>query len=196
MANFDPAKISRTRWYVIFDDSSRVCWWDRLFRTRPGFRHVYAIRWDGFNWLLFNPDADFTEVAIMAAGAQDAIGSLVSDTATVFEVTANRMRGKIRGRWWMGPMTCVEQIKAVLGVHAGRVWTPWQLYQYLTEGLPDGLPEKAESTQTHRQRDRAREITTIRARQVDTRRERAPQSHQTASTRPAKPVRLRGGAQC
>lgn len=119
-----------TRWYLVFTDTEGRWWWDVF--TRPGFRHVYALRWDGWNWLLFNPSAEFSDIAIIAATSEDALPSLVPPGATVLEVEAFRRRDRIRGRWWIGPMTCVEQVKALLGLPVGWVFTPWQLFRFLT----------------------------------------------------------------
>lgn len=130
-------KSSPTRWYLVFCDAAHRRWWDRVFRTPAGFSHVYALRWDGFNWLMFNPSLDVTEVAILPAADQNALDSFLEPGSTVVEVQAFRPIGRVRGRWWIGPMTCVEQIKALLGLSIGRVWTPQQLYLYLTEGEDD-----------------------------------------------------------
>jgi hypothetical protein len=128
-----------TRWYLVFCDTPGVWWWD-LF-TRRNFRHVFALRWDGWNWLLFDPSAQFTDVAIISAASEDALGRLVPPGATVLEVEAFRRRDRIRGRWWIGPMTCVEQVKALLGLPVGWVFTPWQLYRYLSEAA-DGADDE------------------------------------------------------
>lgn len=123
---------SPTRWYVIFCNSSGALrWWDYIGHTREGFRHVYALRWDGWNWLLYNPHAGFTDVAIVAAADENALASLVDPGATVLEVEAFRAIDRLRGRWWAGPMSCVEQVKALLGLPVGWIFTPWQLYRYL-----------------------------------------------------------------
>lgn len=124
---------SPTRWYIVFCNSSGCLrWWDYLGHTRAGFRHVYALRWDGWNWLLFNPHAGFTDVAVLAAGDENALASLVDPGATVLEVEAFRDLTRLRGRWWAGPMSCVEQVKALLGLPVGWIFTPWQLYRYLS----------------------------------------------------------------
>ena len=151
---------SPTRWYLVFTEAEALTWWDALFRTRAGFRHVYALRWDGFNWLLYNPDAAFTEVAIMPGRSENALHTLVEPDATIVEVEAFRKTGTIRGRWWIGPMTCVEQIKALIGLPVGRVWTPWQLYQYLMEHCES---EATQSPEENRPGNRARAPATIRA---------------------------------
>jgi len=121
-----------TRWFIVFcnGDGTRA-WWDRLFRTRDGFRHVYAIRFDGAHWLLFNPHAAFTDVRALDLEGDDALARLTVPGATVLEVAATHNSGCVRGRWWCGPMTCVEQVKALLGIPVGWVFTPWQLYRHL-----------------------------------------------------------------
>lgn len=123
---------SPTRWYLVFTDAAVRHWWDRVFRTPPGFGHVYALRWDGWNWLLFNPHVSFTDVQIVAAIDEGQLWDLVPAGAQVVEVEAFRAPDRIRGRWWVGPMTCVEQVKALLGIPVGRIFTPWQLFRYLT----------------------------------------------------------------
>lgn len=159
------ADSSATRWYVVFCNARERHWWDRLFRTPAGFQHCYAVRWDGFNWLLFNPHAAYTEVAIMPGTSENALHTLIEPEATVLEVEAFR-RDRIRGRWWAGPMTCVEQLKALIGLSVGRVWTPWQLYRYLMEYRTDG--QQTKSTSANSQPDRARATPAFRARQIDT----------------------------
>ncbi len=158
-----------TRWYVIFCDAQGRGWWDVIFRTRPGFSHVYALRWDGFNWLLFNPAVAYTEVAIMSSTSENALQSMVEPGATIVEVEAFRKPDRIRGRWWTGPMTCVEQLKALLGLPVGRVWTPWQLYRYLMEVDADGTFQETKDTGTHRAGARAGKAPAIRARQITAR---------------------------
>lgn len=129
---------SPTRWYVVFCESQGpLRWWDYLLGTPAGFRHVYALRWDGFNWLLFNPHASFTDVVIVAAADEGALKSLVDPLATVLEVEAFRATDRLRGRWWAGPMTCVEQVKALLGLPVGWIFTPWQLYRYLSKCIDE-----------------------------------------------------------
>lgn len=122
---------SPTRWFVVFCPVERPGWWDKVFRLKLTHGHVYALRWDGFNWLLFNPHAGYTDVAIVAACDKNALAQLVPPGATVLEVEAYREVTRLRGRWWAGPMTCVEQVKALLGLPVGVIFTPWQLYRYL-----------------------------------------------------------------
>lgn len=163
---------SPTRWYLVFCEVERRRWWDRVFRTRPGFSHVYALRWDGWNWILYNPHVAYTDVAIIAAPSENALHLLVEPDATVVEVEAYRAKRRIRGRWWVGPMTCVEQVKALLGLPVGRIWTPWQLYRYLVEDCAHG--HQTENTGTDGAGAGARAPTTATARRIDPRGKRTP----------------------
>jgi hypothetical protein len=128
---------SPTRWYIVFCPVERRDWWDLVFHLKPSHGHVYALRWDGFNWLLFNPHAGYTDIAIVAAADENALAQLVDPGATVLEVEAFRRVDRLRGRWWAGPMTCVEQVKALLGLSVGVIFTPWQLYRYLLRCADD-----------------------------------------------------------
>ena len=40
--------------------------------------------------------------------------------------------GRVREPFHFGPVTCVELTKAILGIRAPLVRTPWQLYKHLT----------------------------------------------------------------
>ena len=146
---------SPTRWYIVFCEANDRRWWDWLLRTPPGFSHVYALRWDGWNWLSYHPSAAFTDVAILPGTSENALQDHVPPDATIIEIEAFRQVDRIRGRWWIGPMTCVEQIKALLGLPVGRVVTPWQLYRYLMRDCTDGLIQKTQDPKTDRPGHRA-----------------------------------------
>jgi hypothetical protein len=34
-------------WFVVFEQGDMQYWWAKYLQ--PGFRHCYAVRWDGFN---------------------------------------------------------------------------------------------------------------------------------------------------
>lgn len=143
---------SPTCWWLVFCEGRSRHWWDRVFRTPPGFSHVYALRWDGWNWILFNPHAAFTEIEIMPYSRASDLRCMIGPDATALEIETFRRIDGIRGRWWAGPMTCVEQIKALLGLPVDRIWTPWQLFRYLEHA--NGY--NPESTKADRSGKRAR----------------------------------------
>ena len=185
------AACNPTRWYVVFCATGQRRWWDRLFRTPSDFSHVYALRWDGWNWILFNPGAAFTQLEILPHPTENALQAIIEPEATVLEVQAFRRDGLLRGRWWAGPMTCVEQIKALLGLPVGRIWTPWQLYRYLMR-FTDGIPEVTESTGANGPGSRARRAPAPRVKQID--RRRKPQA-EADQARHAGPSSTDGGCQ-
>jgi len=140
---------SPTRWYIVFCEADRRHWWDHLWRTPLGFSHCYALRWDGWNWISINPGVYFTDIAILPGTHENALQEYLPAGATVVEVEAFRQKDRIRGRWWVGPMTCVEQIKALLGLPVGWLFTPWHLYRYLMRDGTDGRFQQREIRSDH-----------------------------------------------
>lgn len=110
-------------WWLVYSDTDRAHWWNRWLR--PQFRHVCAYRRDGRVWLAVLPNAEFVDVHVLRTDAEP----WPSD-ATVQRVVALRVEGIIRSRLFVGPITCVEHMKALLGIRDWRVRTPYQLYRY------------------------------------------------------------------
>jgi hypothetical protein len=111
---------------VVFVGATEIPW---LRFLKPGFRHCFALIHDTENWIIYDPLAHQTEIsAYPDAAARDladwyrGLGHVVIAT----EVRAAPMRAVL----WR-PFTCVEAVKRVLGLHAARVLTPWQLYRVL-----------------------------------------------------------------
>ena len=116
-------------WFIVFEHGDMP--WRLAKLLQPGFRHCYAIRWDGFNWIGFYPHLGFTEVEILAAGPQHSVFDVVGDKySAIIHANAWQKVGKIR-QPWPTFFTCVEQIKALLGIKAPFVFTPWQLFNRL-----------------------------------------------------------------
>ncbi|HYD65520.1 hypothetical protein [Azospirillum sp.] len=114
------------RAWVVFSGAAEL-WWLRLLR--PGFRHCFVALDDGRHWVVVDPLAPFTDVAVLGVPAGwDVPGWFRSLGMTV--VAAPVRRGLTRPAPW-GPFTCVEAVKRVLGLHAPFVLTPWQLYRRL-----------------------------------------------------------------
>ncbi|HYD97765.1 MAG TPA: hypothetical protein VEH84_00155 [Alphaproteobacteria bacterium] len=102
-------------------------WWLRLLR--PGFRHCLALLHDGRHWIVVDPLAGCTEVAVvrLPPGGDLADGYRAAGWTVV---PAPLRRPMARPAPW-SPFTCVEAVKRVLGLHDRRVLTPWQLYRRL-----------------------------------------------------------------
>jgi len=115
-------------WYLIFTDVKRRRWWDRVLK--PGFNHCYAMRWDGFNWLIVNPRSDFLEVEVSQICDHNLRNAAIGEATAVVSVLCQVPRGRLRSRFFAGPVTCVEVVKSLLGIRAFFLFTPWQLYNY------------------------------------------------------------------
>ena len=133
MSLFDYAGYSPTTWILIFCEPGKFRWWDYFFKA--GFRHVYAVKFVGQYCLTFNPHLAFTDIEFDFAEPE----LMVPPGATVLEVTAWRRIGRVRSAFYIGPPTCVESVKALLGIRSFMTWTPWQLYSRLVKGQHNGL---------------------------------------------------------
>lgn len=125
---FEKMNESEVDWYVIFNDIDSVdglYWWTRWLKK--GFKHCYAVRWDGFNWIAFAPYMGFTDVKILNAGENHTISDICPDSV-ILHINEKRKIKRIRTA--LALFTCVEQIKALLGIRA-FVFTPYQLYEHL-----------------------------------------------------------------
>nr|WP_246423569.1 hypothetical protein [Roseospira goensis] len=114
---------------VVFTDGREI-WWLRALR--PGFRHVMVAVARPGHWVVVNPLAHRTTVDVVpgAAGA-DLAAWFRAQGHTVVETVARRPPR--RPAPW-APMTCVEQVKRLLGLSARRICTPYGLYRALTAG--------------------------------------------------------------
>lgn len=97
------------------------------------YSHCYAMKWTDAGWIMLNPALGYTEIFVLDSLNPEIREALAHTEYTdIIHVGAWR---KIR-RWrtpWPVAFTCVEQIKALLGISAWWVITPRQLYKYLGE---------------------------------------------------------------
>lgn len=115
------------RAWVAFEGRTDA-WWLRLLK--PGFRHCFVVVEDGGRWIVVDPVSPFTHVALVTPPGKGGVaGWLAGMGLTVVETAVCRTH--TRPAPW-APFTCVEAVKRVLGLHAARIVTPWQLYRHLT----------------------------------------------------------------
>jgi len=126
----DEAKYSKTDWFIVFEEGDMPWFWTKFLKK--GIKHCYAIRFDGFNWVAFYPSMGHTDVEILPFGHLDTIQNVSQDTNRSVIIHAKVRRNSIRIRApWPTVFTCVEQIKALLGIRCWYVFTAWQLFKYL-----------------------------------------------------------------
>ena len=114
-------------WWVVFGDAPKRYWWTAF--CRPGFEHCFALARQGGSWVQVDPGHDFMRVAVLPVSAYTPIHALVGDR-TVVRVRAS-LTEQMRAPWIVGPLTCVEVVKSLLGIRSLTLLTPHQLYEHL-----------------------------------------------------------------
>ena len=127
----DTADSAIRRWFVVYHDRNYRC----LRWLKPGFRHVELVRpvyygpalsdvmWVGVFPRLETLDADVTF---------DSTPPWVRcPESAIQHVRVSRPLERPRERFHVGPITCVEIAKYVLGISSFWVRTPWQLHQFI-----------------------------------------------------------------
>ena len=98
---------------------------------RPGFQHVEAWRLDRGAWARLDPcfEVSVPEVHL------DPPWSVVDKNLAPTFLRVRRVvrKRKLRVPFHIGPITCVDGAKAVLGMWAPLTLTPYQLYKRLVD---------------------------------------------------------------
>lgn len=124
-----PAGQMPVRAWLVFTSGERNHWWHWFLD--PRFHHVYALLLRRGTWIRFDAALDGTNVDVIDAPVYAMAQDLVEPGAIVLEVKRTRQTERMRAPWVVGPLTCVEAIKALLGIRRFFVWTPRQLYRHI-----------------------------------------------------------------
>jgi hypothetical protein len=112
-------------WFIYSDMDDQSHWHSRLFKS--GFQHVKALRQSGRVWVLIESSFSFVDIQLIR---EDATPWQMFPHCTIQHVNAMRRCSDNVHPFHVGPLSCVELMKALLGVRAWRVRTPWQFYRY------------------------------------------------------------------
>ena len=111
---------------VVFHGDGHGFWPD--FMGRDGFRHCFVVVPAGGHWIVLDGTAGSLRVEVGLDIGQSAAAYYLRQGLTIIEFDA-RKRTVL---WWPWMFqNCVGCTKAVLGIRAPWVWTPWQLYRHL-----------------------------------------------------------------
>ena len=113
---------------VAFGGSSEL----KLLRyLRPGFRHCFVLVHSQGVWVMYNPLSIGTEIDVWPGDCEEQLCHwLALNGYTIVEANVQNLRS---GALPWNVFSCVEAVKRVLGIRAPRIWTPWQLYKFLTD---------------------------------------------------------------
>ncbi len=111
---------------VVFHGDGAGFW--PAFLGRDGFRHCFVVVPSGDYWVLLDGRAGSPRLDVIGSTKDSAAAYYRREGFTIVEVST-RQRPPL---WWPWMFhNCVGATKAVLGVRAPWVWTPWQLYRHL-----------------------------------------------------------------
>ena len=129
-------------WFVIYHHREAHYWFTNYLK--PGFRHVELARplqyGPGVNDVLWQHVLPMFEMLDIEVSTDPRPPWVKCPQATIQKVTAIAPLLHVRSWFDAGPPTCVEVVKAALGIRAFFVRTPWQLYNYIRkrDGTIDG----------------------------------------------------------
>lgn len=118
---------------ICFKDRGFPHWWNYFLHPRA--LHVFALKWTGNHWVMIHPRISYLEVQVLYEyELEEDIAHIAENMEIVgmCRVDFDHLdTDRIRLPWIFGPWTCVEQIKALVGVRAPLVVTPRQLWKHL-----------------------------------------------------------------
>ena len=95
---------------------------------RDGFRHCFVVLPSDDYWILLDGTAGLPRLMVIGGTDDNAAAYFKREGLTFVEISFQK-RGLLVWPWMFH--NCVGAVKAVLGIRAPWVWTPWQLYRHL-----------------------------------------------------------------
>jgi hypothetical protein len=100
---------------------------------RPGFRHCFVAVCRRDHWIICDPLCHRIDLLVINKSAAADLGEWYRHHGLrVIETSVRAAPLRVAP---LRPLTCVEAVKRVLGIHARSINTPWQLYRYLSDPL-------------------------------------------------------------
>lgn len=116
---------SSTTWLIFSDDTDI-----RMLKIlRRGFRHCFAIMQQGDRWILVDPRSNKTDIVLLPHPKCFNFPRYYTEQGkTVLKIHDRPTPNKIMSPF---PVSCVEGLKRLIGLHAWWILTPRQLYNHL-----------------------------------------------------------------
>ncbi len=118
----------QTAW-IVFSGETDIAWL-KIFKA--GFRHCFVLLNDGERWMSIDPISPYLDVQVYHHISTDfnLPNWLESRGHKIIQSKINK-KHKTPAPWMV--VTCVELVKRVLGLHKRFIFTPWQLYCFLSK---------------------------------------------------------------
>ena len=114
-----------TAWIVFSNDTDIRM----LHLFRRGFRHCFMMMQQNDRWILVDPRSNKTDVYLLPHPKSFNFPRYYTEQGkTVIKIPVIHTPSKILSPF---PVSCVETLKRMIGLHAWWVMTPYQLYKYL-----------------------------------------------------------------
>ena len=97
---------------------------------KQGFRHVAVAVLNGGYWIGIDPVMGTPDIRVIAGPDHDLAGQYRSEGFTVVETDIRKNAGPFP----FALANCVGAVKAILGLNAPLIWTPFGLFKHLTKG--------------------------------------------------------------
>jgi len=115
-----------TRALAVFHSKGRVHHWaDRWLAE--GYHHVFVVLDDGTHWISVDARDGVPAAEVVSLSCYDLTSFYRKHGLTVIETS----RQDMMPAWPFTVANCVGLAKALLGIRAPMVWTPWQLARFL-----------------------------------------------------------------
>ena len=124
MKTLGASKAQKT--WVAFSDDTDLPW---LRVLKKGFRHCSVVFNDGSHWITYDPLSSYTDVVVHHVPADFDLPLWLKGRGYTLVPAFVDKTPKASP---VMPFTCVEAVKLALGLKRRFIFTPWQLYRYLT----------------------------------------------------------------
>ncbi len=117
----------QTLW-IIFSDETDI----RMLKIfKRGFRHCFVMMLQGDRWMLIDPRSNKTDIHLLPHPKSFNFPRYYTEHGkTVLKIPTIKTPNRILSPF---PVSCVETIKRLIGLHAWTVMTPYQLYKKLVK---------------------------------------------------------------
>ena len=127
LESIDLVGTSKLQAYVVYEDRDEQMWWQKPLKK--GFKHSFLVIYDGYFWIKMELTIGFMDICVLPFYNNNTIEDILRGTKCTYQLVQVWRRQRYRNI--LAPWSCIEAIKAALGIRALHVLTPYQLFKYI-----------------------------------------------------------------